>query len=130
MAVNPMPIWLHLVLRIACSAVGLFAGAILGWLVAILLLMTLDALGVKGVALAIMTFVLMVPFLLMGGYLGSIGGMFAIDRFPARCPRCRQLSSVTRTDYRFRHGTPVVYYCRACGHVHKSWLREGAGRLG
>ena len=126
-----MPIWLHLILRMICSIVCLFGGAILGWLAALSIVLALRSLGaVGGATVTLLAMVLGVPLFVGGGYLGSVAVVFFVDCLPARCPRCRGLTCWTRTDYNFWHSRPISYHCCACGHVKGTGLYEGGGRLG
>jgi hypothetical protein len=77
-------------------------------------IVSLGALGVERRAISL----LVAPPLFIGGaVLGRrAGGAFAVSCLPARCPDCRG-----RTDY--RAGRLIsTYHCRACGHIHKTWL--------
>jgi hypothetical protein len=125
-----MPIWLHLVLRIVCLVVCLFSGAIVGWFACVLMIMAVQTCGVGDKATAILSLVVGGPLFVAGGYLGSVGGIMAFDRIPARCPECKAVTCRIHSDYTFRRGRLIAYYCHACGHVHQTGLREGGGRLG
>jgi hypothetical protein len=125
-----MPIWLHLTLRTVASVICLFGGALLGWVVIGLITLALQMLGARGALVTLLSIVLGVPIFLGGGYLGSIGVIYILDRLPARCPRCRGLTCWPRTDYTFAHRRPIKYFCSACGHVQWTGVEEGGGRLG
>ena len=125
-----MPIWLHVILRTVCSVVCLFGGAILGWLATVLIISSLQALGARGAPLTLLWMLLGMALLLGGGYLGSVSAIRVLDCVPARCPQCRGLTCWTRTDYTFRRRRPITYHCSVCGHVQRTGLEEGGGRLG
>ena len=97
-----MPIWLHLILRMASAILGLFTGAITGWLVSVLTIMAVHSFGIGDKAAAVLFLVVGGLLFLAGGYLGSVGGIMAFDRLPARCPECKRVTSKIRSDYTFR----------------------------
>jgi hypothetical protein len=125
-----MPIWLHLILRMVASVICLFGGAILGWSGTVLITLALQMLGARGALVTLLSIVIGVPLFLGCEYLGSVGAIYILDRFPARCPRCRGLSCHPRTDYTFAHRLPIKYFCSACGHVQGTGIEEGGGRPG
>jgi hypothetical protein len=113
-----MPIGLHPILTILCVVLGFFGGAFLGWGALLLLVFGLRTLGAEGWAAG-----LLAPLLFLGGaVLGARGGVaFAVHCLPARCPQCGGRTYP-------RGGKPITYYCRDCGHVHKSWFSASGGR--
>jgi hypothetical protein len=111
-----MPIWLHLILTIVCTLVGFFGGAIIGAVLAVLLLTGLAEIGVKHF---LASFCVEAPLFFGGAVLGlNLAQRFAFRYLPARCPQCGD-----RT-YN-QPGRRITYRCDSCGHIHVTNFHQG-----
>lgn len=123
-----MPIWLHLIVQAVASILGFFGGAIVGAGTYGMLMTT--AVAVAGwdhangradeVLIGICSLVVVALCFFGGAALGLAHAQRLFQRYvPARCPRCKG-------DSYCRNGSPIIYRCRLCGHVHETiWHMKG-----